>query len=1041
MRMTKKITSIVLAVMMVVSMMSVMAVTANAAVGDVVPESEYLTFTAVEAGSSVTLRVSTGSNLQYNKNNSDWQSYTPGTQIALSNEGDYVRFRGNNTAFNASNHVSLTGKVACSGNVMSLRLDEDGRDQGLSYGCFYCMFLSCTGLTAAPELPETTLADGCYERMFFGCGNLTTAPELPATILAEQCYSYMFASCGNLTTAPELPATTLAYGCYSCMFYRCERLTTAPELPATTLEYDCYSRMFYRCSKIKLSETQTDEYSIPYSVPSGGNGTTATGALDNMFAGTGGTFTGTPEIDKTYYRPAKKYTVTWKNEDGTTLKTDTDVAEGTTPTYDGTTPEKAEDENYTYTFSGWKNGTNTYGATDTLPAVTADVTYTAVFTADPKPTEAPTEAPTEPTPAFKPGYYVVGTFTDWTIDPAYQLSKNPDADGEYMFLGLELTATDQFKVVYTSDGQTVETWYPDGMGNSYGENGELTADGTFNIYFRPNYDGGEDWFYNVIYVQRIETEPTSESSTVETTSEPVVNDTYTVAGSLTAMFGTLWDASNSANDMTKGDGGVYSITYTNVQPENAIQLKVVKNHFWQEGSWGVKNTDDNYTFNVVSACDVTVTFDPATETVTVTGDGVTQDTELDVHSVIAIGNGEGAYLNGVNWDPSNTANSMTEVTEGVWELEMTDIDAFDNYNFKFAVNSVDAYGNPTSNPWANNFGAAVNQLYPTGSSYDAVYNGKNCIFEVDEDGSTVTLQLDLTGFNYLTRQGAKFKVTVVPPSAAPTTHTVTWKNWNGDVLETDENVAEGATPTYDGTTPTKAEDANNTYTFAAWDDGTATYILGVNDLPPVTGDVTYTAVYTADPKGINYGGDEYIKPDDKIAVSNSDEGKIKFGLNLDNYLNMQMLGIQKKNAIATQGGDDGIRFVTAVNSKLLQGSNIEDYGYIVVKAKEGTPVADIYSKMDNLTYDKVANSPKNIFSCYGSDNTISGDFGKFSTNTDYKYVTLSLTNTSGSTDTVAARFYVKTKDNKFYYADYIDGNGVTHGGMAFTLPIESNSLV
>ena len=49
MRMTKKITSIVLAVMMVVSMMSVMAVTANAAVGDVVPESEYLTFTAVEA--------------------------------------------------------------------------------------------------------------------------------------------------------------------------------------------------------------------------------------------------------------------------------------------------------------------------------------------------------------------------------------------------------------------------------------------------------------------------------------------------------------------------------------------------------------------------------------------------------------------------------------------------------------------------------------------------------------------------------------------------------------------------------------------------------------------------------------------------------------------------------------------------------------------------------------------------------------------------------------------------------------------------------
>ena len=271
-------------------------------------------------------------------------------------------------------------------------------------------------------------------------------------------------------------------------------------------------------------------------------------------------------------------------------------------------------------------------------------------------------------------------------------------------------------------------------------------------------------------------------------------------------------------------------------------------------------------------------------------------------------------------------------------------------------------------------------------------------------------------------------------------YTVTWKNWNGDVLETD-TVAADATPSYDGATPVRPQDANNTYTFAAWDDGTTTYVLGVDDLPPVTGDVTYTATFTAVPKVINYDGEHTLNPNDRITVSDEDEGKKKFDLKLNQYLNMQMLGIQKKSAIATQGGDDGIRFVTAVNSNLLKGNKIKDYGYIVVKAKEGTPVADIYSKMDNLTYDKVANSSKNIFSCYGSDNTISGDFGKFSTNTDYKYVTLSLTNTSGSTDTVAARFYVKTKDNKFYYADYIDGNGVTHGGMAFTLPIESNSLV
>ena len=76
------------------------------------------------------------------------------------------------------------------------------------------------------------------------------------------------------------------------------------------------------------------------------------------------------------------YTVTWKNGD-TVLKTDT-VEEGNAPAYTGTTPEKAEDESYTYTFSGWSDGTNAYGATDPLPTVTGDITYTATFTATAK---------------------------------------------------------------------------------------------------------------------------------------------------------------------------------------------------------------------------------------------------------------------------------------------------------------------------------------------------------------------------------------------------------------------------------------------------------------------------------------------------------------------------------------------------------------------------------------------------------------------------------------------------------------------------------
>ena len=62
------------------------------------------------------------------------------------------------------------------------------------------MFIRCTSLTEAPELPATTLADYCYTFMFDGCENLTKCPELPATELTLGCYEYMFRGCSKLDT-------------------------------------------------------------------------------------------------------------------------------------------------------------------------------------------------------------------------------------------------------------------------------------------------------------------------------------------------------------------------------------------------------------------------------------------------------------------------------------------------------------------------------------------------------------------------------------------------------------------------------------------------------------------------------------------------------------------------------------------------------------------------------------------------------------------------------------------------------------------------
>jgi hypothetical protein len=109
-----------------------------------------------------------------------------------------------------------------------------------------------------------------------------------------------------------------------------------------------------------------------------------------------------------------------------------------------------------------------------------------------------------PAPVSAP-YYLSGNFNDWGVDDLYRLELNTKADEgieEYM-ITVQLAADAQFKVVKAEDPKGAAedwVWYPAGTGNAYGENGELAAAGTYIVYFRPNRDGGDDWFHGYIYV-------------------------------------------------------------------------------------------------------------------------------------------------------------------------------------------------------------------------------------------------------------------------------------------------------------------------------------------------------------------------------------------------------------------------------------------------------------------------------------------------------------------------------------------------------------
>ena len=133
-----------------------------------------------------------------------------------------------------------------------------------------------------------------------------------------------------------------------------------------------------------------------------------------------------------------------------------------------------------------------------------------------------------------PTYYLVGNMTEWDVNENYELNPNIDSDIEEYFYVLDLTTSSQFKVVKVQNGQ--QSWFPSGMGNNYGENGEITEDGEYTVYFRPNYNGGEDWFYNCIYVSKNEPTP-AEVTVVFAANNKTVERTVT----LPHTFKCSWD--------------------------------------------------------------------------------------------------------------------------------------------------------------------------------------------------------------------------------------------------------------------------------------------------------------------------------------------------------------------------------------------------------------------------------------------------------------------------------------------------------------------
>ena len=147
-------------------------------------------------------------------------------------------------------------------------------------------------------------------------------------------------------------------------------------------------------------------------------------------------------------------------------------------------------------------------------------------------------------------FYLVGTFSDFQTDDAYRLTQHPEHENEYTLSGITLSKDDYFQVVETDSEGSMSSWYPGGMNVDY----LIEADGTYDIYFRPNRDGGDKWYYNCIYV--VDHTVVVKHTITWKLDDNTVIDTTEVAEDLLPTH----------TDPAKADEGIYSYRFAGWTP-------------------------------------------------------------------------------------------------------------------------------------------------------------------------------------------------------------------------------------------------------------------------------------------------------------------------------------------------------------------------------------------------------------------------------------------------------------------------------------------
>lgn len=497
------------------------------------------------------------------------------------------------------------------------------------------------------------------------------------------------------------------------------------------------------------------------------------------------------------------YTVTWKNYEGTTLETDTEVPYGVTPSYDGETPAKDAIKDIAFVHDGW--------TPDVVP-VTGNVTYTAKFR----------ETPALYTVTFlaQDGITVLDEQQiAYGEVPVCQNMPTQASNAEFYYVAKwnkQITAVTG-NVTYTHDGFTAYkntcrltvaagangSVLMDGASDplsaiyDYGTNVTISATADEHYHFVQWNDGNTE---NPRSVTVTETKSLTAQFAIDQVTITWLNyDDVTIA-TTSVDYGTMPAYSGATPNRPAGCGVFYTfngwapafaaatIATSYTAQYNEVSNPSLKSYQVAFEANGGTGSMSNQSFTYGSAQTLkanTFAHDPYTITY-VYANGDSNGSADATVSFNGWSDGENTYTD------KQSVNNLTDECDGVVTLTA-----------QWAVGSVTL---PTPER--------------AGYTFSGWYDGE--------------VKIGDAGVNYVPTSNK-----TLTASWTINKYTITFANIDGNGGTSEVEYEYGATPSYDGT-PSKAEDDGFTYTFNGWSP----------ELVPVTEAVTYTAQYKSEVKSI-----------------------------------------------------------------------------------------------------------------------------------------------------------------------------------------------